>query len=251
MTCSDDDSIFFDEKEGESNNAHPWQAVGKYRKRNPQSKPPGTHIPTTINNRYEPLTENSPEDTQIDKNNSNSNISAKPQPNQRPPPIYIYGVTKYMAMLNNIQGFLEAERFHKKPLLNNTVNVSTHSIEGNRQLIRHPNEENIVHHTYQLKQDRAYRIVLRDLHHSIPSEDIKDEMQTHGHTARNIINIRHRVNKEQLPMFFVDLELVANNIEIYKLEFVKNTKIRVEAPRIKNNTIQCTRCQDYGHSKTY
>jgi hypothetical protein len=33
-------------------------------------------------------------------------------------------------------------------------------------------------------------------------------------------------------MFFVDLGLAANNKEFYKLEYVKNTKIRVEAPRI-------------------
>jgi hypothetical protein len=35
-------------------------------------------------------------------------------------------------------------------------------------------------------------------------------------------------------MFFVDLELAAYNKQIYKLEYVKNTKIRVEAPRILN-----------------
>jgi len=251
MTCSDDDSTLNDEKEGESNSTHPWQAVGKKRKRNPHSTPTEIHIPTTINNRYDPLTENTPDENTIGKNNSNPNTSTKPQPNPRPPPIYIYGVTNYRAMLNNLQEVIEAERFHTKTLSNNTVKVNTHSIEGYRQLIRHLNNENIVHHTYQLKQDRAYRIVLRDLHHSIPTEDIKEELQTYGHTARNIINIRHRVSKEPLPMFFVDLEPAANNKEIYKLEYLQNTKIRVEAPRIKNSIIQCTRCQDYGHSKTY
>ena len=171
---------------------HPWQAVGKKRKRNPHSTPTEIHIPPTINNRYDPLTENTPEENTIGKNNSNSNISTKPQPNPRPPPIYIYGVTNYRAMLNNLQEVIEAERFHTKTLSNNTVKVNTHSAEGYRQLVRHLNNENIVHHTYLLKQNRAYRIVLRDLHHSIPTEDIKEELQTYGHTARNIINIRHK-----------------------------------------------------------
>jgi len=103
MTCSDDDSTFNDEKEGESNNTHPWQAVGKKRKRNPHSTPPEIHIPTTINNRYDPLTENTPEGNTIDKNNCNPAISTTPQSNPRPPPIYIYGVTNYRAMLNNLQ----------------------------------------------------------------------------------------------------------------------------------------------------
>jgi hypothetical protein len=251
MTCSDDDSILNAEEEGEHENAHPWQAVGKKRKRNPQSPPIETHIPTTTNNRYEPLTESTPENTSIDDNKRTLNISAKPLPNPRPPPIYIYGVTNYKAMLNNLQEVIEAERFHTKTLSNNTVKVNTHSIEGYRKLVRQPNDENIVHHTYQLKQERAYRFVLRDLHHTIPIEDIKEELLTYGHTARYITNIRHRVSNEPLPMFFVDLEPAANNKEIYKLEYLQHTKIRVEAPRIKNNIIQCTCCQDYGHSKTY
>jgi hypothetical protein len=142
--------MFLDEKEGESNNAHPWQAVGKKRKRIPQSTPPETHISTTINNRYEPLTENTPEETPIDKNNINPNISSKSQPNPRHPPVYINRVTNYKAMLNHLQEVIGAERFHTKTLSNNTVKVNTHSIEGYRQLIRHLNDENIVHHTYQL-----------------------------------------------------------------------------------------------------
>ena len=105
-----------------------------------------------------------------------------------------------------------------------------------------------VHQTYQLTQERAYRIVIRYLHHSIPTEDIKEELRTHGQSARNITNIRHRVSKEPLPMSFVDLEPQVNKKEIYKLEFLQNTKIRVEEPRNKNSIIQCTRCQDYGHS---
>jgi hypothetical protein len=201
MACSDDDSIRNAEEEGGHENAHPWQAVGKKRKRNPQSTPTETHIPTITNNRYEPLTESPPEDTSPDDNKSAPNTSATPQPNPRPPPIYIYGVTTYKAMLNNLQEAIEAERFHTKTLSNNTVKVNTHSIEGYRKLIRHLNNENIVHHTYQLIQETAYRIVLRDLHYSIPTEDIKDELQTYGHTARYITNIRHRVSKEPLPMF--------------------------------------------------
>jgi hypothetical protein len=43
MTCSYDDSMFLDEKEGESNKAHPWQAVGKEKK-------------STINTTWDPYT---------------------------------------------------------------------------------------------------------------------------------------------------------------------------------------------------
>jgi len=186
----------------------------------------------------------------MDNDTRNPNTSATPPLNLRPPPIYIYGVTNYKVMLHNLQKAEEEESFHTKTLSNNSVKINTHFIEGYRTLIRHLQDENIVHHTYQIKQERAYRIVLWDLHHSIPTEDIKELLRTYGHSARNITNIRHRVSKEPLPMFFADLEPKANNKEIYKLQYLQNTKIRVEATRIKNTIIQCT-CQDYGHSKTY
>lgn len=250
-THSDDESILSDETAEVSENMHPWQAVTRKRKRTSQLKPTENHPITKTNNRYELLQETALDETSTENITSKSNSSSKPQPNPRPPPIYIYGVRDYKAMMRDLAQAIEDERYHTKTLANNTVKINTHSIEGYRQLIRHLRDKNIIHHTYQIKQERAYRIVLRDLHHSIPTEDIKDELLKNGHTVRNIVNIRHRVSKEPLPMFFVDLEPNINNKDIYKLEFLQNTKIRVEAPRIKNSIIQCTRCQDYGHSKTY
>ena len=79
-----------------------------------------------------------------------------------------------------------------------------------------------------MKHDRAYRVVIRDFHYSIPTTDIKDELQELGHPVRNIINIRHRVNKHPLSMFYVDLEPMSNNKGIYDLQFIHNMKITVE-----------------------
>jgi hypothetical protein len=68
------------------------------------------------------------------------------------------------------------------------------------------NERHIYHHTSQLKEERAYRIVIRYLHHSTNLDDIKQELTELRHTVRNIINVRHKLTKEPLNLFFVDLE---------------------------------------------
>ena len=81
-----------------------------------------------------------------------------------------------------------------------------------------------------MKQDRAYRVVIRNLHYSIPIDEIKEELQKKGHAVRNILNIRHRVNKYPLSMFYVDLEPKENNKEIYNLQYLNNMKINVEPP---------------------
>jgi hypothetical protein len=36
--------------------------------------------------------------------------------------------------------------------------------------------------------------------------DIIEELDKKGHEVRNMINVKHRISKEPLPLFFVDLE---------------------------------------------
>jgi nitrogen regulatory protein PII len=66
----------------------------------------------------------------------------------------------------------------------------------------------------------------------IPSqiEDIKTELEKAGHKVCNIMNVKTRVTKESISLFFVDLEPQYTNREIFK-EFLYNTKITIEAPK--------------------
>ena len=100
-----------------------------------------------------------------------------------------------------------------------------------------------------MRQNGAYRVVIRNLHYSIPVEEIK-ELRRQGHTVRNIVT-RYRVHKHPLSMFYVDLEPQHNNKDIYNLQYLRNMKIIVEPPNKNRTIIQCTRCQLYGHSKSY
>jgi hypothetical protein len=88
------------------------------------------------------------------------------------------------------------------------------------------------------------------MQHTIPPNEIQPELETFGHKVRNVLNIRHRVTKEPLPLYVIDLK-PQDNKSIYNLQLLCNMKIAVEAPRKKNHIVQCTRCQSYGHTKTY
>ena len=94
----------------------------------------------------------------------------------------------------------EQETYHTTALPNNTIKVTPHTPDTYRKLIHRVREACIVHHTYQIKQDRAYRIVIRGLHHSVPINDISEELNMKGHKVRNIINVKHRVSNEPLPL---------------------------------------------------
>jgi arsenate reductase-like glutaredoxin family protein len=63
-------------------------------------------------------------------------------------------------------------------------------------------DNNIIHHTYQPKEEGAYRVVIKYLHQSVDIQDLREEISQHGHTVRNIINAKHRVTKDTLNLFF-------------------------------------------------
>jgi hypothetical protein len=104
----------------------------------------------------------------------------------------------------------ENKTYIVKALHKNTMKIMPNTPETYRKLIQHVRDEKIIHHTYQIKQERAYRIVIRDLHQSIPMSDIIEELDKKRHKVRTMINVKHRISKEPLLLFFVDLEPQSN-----------------------------------------
>lgn len=232
---ADDDEII--------QNKNSWQVVKKrkFTKQNNEPSSPNSP-PTKIQNRYSALSNiDRPEQTETEKQ----------QKIPKPPPIFIYGVKNFKSMVDSFAQVVEEETYYTRTMPNETVKITANTIDTYRKLIRHLREEEIVHHTYQLKEERAYRVVIRHIHHSIPTTDITKELEKAGHKVRNITNIRHKLTKEPLSLFYIDLEPKINNKNIFNLEFLCHTKIAVEAPKKSNTIIQCIRCQAYGHSKTY
>ena len=235
---------------------YPWQTVKR------RNRPQPSHSPTTIGqsstfstpNPFEKLLHLSETDRQAPASAppAATNNDHKTQPRiQKPPPIFMYGVTNYSDMVKYLAVTLEEEQYYCVSLPNETVKINVNSPDSYRELVKRLRADNIVHHTYQIRNERAYRVVIRNLHHSLPLHDIKAEIEALGHKVRNILNIRHRVSKEPLPLYFVDLEPQDNNQSIYDLQLLCNMKIVVEAPRKKNHIVQCTRCQSYGHTRSY
>jgi len=90
--------------------------------------------------------------------------------------------------------------------------------ETYKKLVKYFKESNTFYHTYQLKEERAYRIVIKYLDHSTDTEDIRQELLELGHNVRNIINVQHITTKQPRNLFSVDLEPAENNKEIYNIK---------------------------------
>lgn len=227
----------------QANNTISWQQTTS-KKRKKVTRKAATQEDNTIatNNRYSILTV---EESKCHNTETTKKIT-------KPPPIYIYGVTNYVEMVAQLRNCLEDEQYTTTSLANNTIKINCTIADNYRKLIRYLKEQNIIHHSYQLKEDRAYRVVIKHLHNSIPTADIASELNNLGHKVRNVTNVRHRATKQPLNLFFVDLEPANNNKEVYNIERLQNVTIKIEPPHKSNNGIvQCTRCQLYGHTKSY
>jgi hypothetical protein len=136
-------------------------------------------------------------------------------------------------------------------MANDTIKLTCQSPDTYRKLARHMRDNNIIHHTYQPKEERSYRVVIKYLHHSVNIKELKEEIPQHGHKVRNIINAKQRVTKDPLNLFFVDLEPSENNRDIYKINRLQNSVIQIQPSRKGKHLVQCMRCQLYGHTKSY
>lgn len=200
---------------------------------------------TPTSNRFTSLNIEDVQSEETVAQNTENNLEHKP------PPIYIQDVVDYPAMLQTIETTLQRKEFICKTLSNNKIKINTSTINAYRKLNHLLKQNNIAFYTYQPREERSYRVVIKNIHQSVPTQDIKEALQELGFDIRSVTNIRSWKTKEPLPLFFVDQEPNENNKNIYKINHLLNTKILVEAPRKKKEIPQCTRCQEYGHTKSY
>jgi len=69
--------------------------------------------------------------------------------------------------------------------------------------------------------------------------------------VRQVTNVLHKVNKNPLLLFFVDLEPTPKYKEIIELSYLLHTKIKIEEPYKSKVISQCLNCQECGHTRAY
>lgn len=61
---------------------------------------------------------------------------------------------------------------------------------------------------FQLRQDRTFCVILRNLHHSADLEGLKKELLQHGHEITNIGDIKHRATQNPMSLFLIDFKQI-------------------------------------------
>lgn len=204
-----------------------------------------------LQNRFEILNEQ-PINKNATADNEDIDHDSRPAAKEpKTPPIFIPNVQNVKSMIQTIESVISNGEYSYKCINQETVKLLPTSAESYRKIVQKLNDIQVCFHTYQLKQERSYRVVLKNMHYSSDISDIKCCLEELGYQVRNIVNARHFQTKQPLSLFYIDLEPNPKNKEIFKIQYILNAKIIFEPPQKKREIVQCKRCQEYGHTKTY
>lgn len=203
-------------------------------------------------NRYSSLTiDDNIIESSVTHTDNTSNIEVdQPAKIKLPPPIFIRGILDFVGFRNQLIDLIGPDNFIFKSSTNN-LKVQTTQPEFYRKIINFLKEKNAQYHTYQPLGDKPFRVVVRNLHPLTPTVEIGIAIEEIGFSVRQITNVIQKTTKNNLPMFFVDLEPAAINNDIFNVTSLLHTKIKIEETHKRRDILQCHNCQDYGHSKKY
>jgi hypothetical protein len=86
--------------------------------------------------------------------------------------------------LIQLSGQVARQQYEIKALVDNQVKVQPKTSESYRIIIKALAEKRTEFHSYKLKEERSYRVVLKNMHYSISPEEIKTEIENLGHSHK-------------------------------------------------------------------
>lgn len=245
------------------NQDKPWEKVeyNKKRLRNPSEKhiEQNKHaklndywlnLPSTTN-RFNILADEDEidEDITADEDNQTETITTKDN-TPKPPPIFVSGVQNIQPLTDLLVTVAE-DQFLLKVLKEDQVKIQPKTSEKYSVIIQALAAKNTQFHTYQFKEERSFKTVLRGIHYSTDITDIKSEIEKLGHSVVSVFNIKQNRTKIPLPLFFVNLKPSDNNKDIYQVKYLLHSCVAFEPPKPKREIPQCMKCQRYGHTKAF
>lgn len=173
---------------------------------------------------------------------------AEKQP--KPPPIFIDKVTNIRPLTQLLEDTVEGS-FEIKILPKNQVKIQPTSKEAYKTIVKELDVKGTEYYTYKPKHERSFKVILKHMHPSTDTDEIKAALLDLDHSVTNIWNMKQASTNNPLHLFVVELQPKSNNKDIYNIKNLLHCRIKFEPPRPKRTIPQCSNCLAYGHTKTY
>lgn len=208
---------------------------------------------------------NTPPKVNIQRENKTTEPKIAKIPIPLPPPINVSNIRNFEMFRQKLINTVK-ESINFRALSNSDVKITVQNENDYRKVKKLLEEiknesnnqlEGIEYHTYQLKSEKWYRVVIRGLPSSISSEEIKADLEKLGHEVEATTNIFKMVTtngikvRKDFPLFYIDLKQKENNKDVFNIKNLAYCSVKIEPPKKTKDIPQCTNCQQLGHTKSF
>lgn len=168
-----------------------------------------------------------------------------------PPPIIIDGVKSYQMFYDSLTETQPTESFTAKMMNGDCVKINAITDDSYRAIAKFLTEKDYLWHTYENKQARPIRVVVKKLHSSCQPDRIKDDLISQGLKIEKVDHKLSWKSKEPLNMFVLSFHNDEDVNKIYATKHILGCKIEIHPLKNPKLIPQCKRCQAYGHTHKY
>lgn len=176
----------------------------------------------------------------------------------KPPPIYLREKNSN-ELIKILISLIGEEAFYVTSIKRGNINetkIQVNNENDYRKTVSEFEKRKKNFYTYQLKSAKGLQVVIKGIDSCVDPEELKCSLENKGFKVKTVSNIRNRERAPQ-PLFRVelmpgDIKLKKNETHpIYDLKLVMHRRVTVEEPHKRSGPVQCSNCQEYGHTKTY
>lgn len=174
----------------------------------------------------------------------------------KPPPIYLREKNSN-ELVTAIISLVGKNNFHVVPLRKGNIDetkIQIYSENHYRAVSKFLSENKKNFYTYQLKSSKGVVVVIKGIEPSVKTDEVKEALEEEGFAVKFVTNI---FNKNKIPQPMFKVEVASENLKknathpIYGLRYLLHRRVTVEEPLKRNGPVQCSNCQEFGHTKTY
>ncbi|KRF85671.1 uncharacterized protein Dvir_GJ25796 [Drosophila virilis] len=157
----------------------------------------------------------------------------------KPRPITVPGVSDIVAIEQTIDQSVGPDSYEFKVSPSGFLRIYAKDADTHRAIVRKLTEEREQFTHFCLKEDRQYRVVVKNLAASTPRSQIEAAITSHGHTVTNFYNPGARQPTSEASadftndspnrnFWFVDLKLDVNNREELRLNRADRQRVTID-----------------------
>lgn len=167
-----------------------------------------------------------------------------------PPPITVTGIENYIELYEKLKSWAKQD-FKIILLQHGTYKINLYTEVDYREITRQLNTEKYAWFTYEDKQARPIRVIVKRLDHTCDPELIVQDLISQGFKANGAVLKLNQQNKQPHNMFYLSFDPSEDINKIYNIKTILSCVVKIEPINTAIKVPQCKNCQSYGHTKNY